>query len=110
MYVSSPHGEVSNTIADSLPGQTALPATGAAPLASAGPDVVAATVTTLNAELLLADDPAASTGEETPTVVPIPVLTSVAIGICLAVTVVFGVIPAPLLDFANHATLLFLGH
>ncbi len=42
--------------------------------------------------------------------VPIPVLTSVAIGICLAVTVVFGVIPAPLLDFANHATLLFLGH
>ena len=75
-----------------------------------GPDGAVATVTTLNTELLLADDPPASTGEETPTVVPIPVLTSVAIGICLAFTVVFGIVPGPLLDFANHATLLFLGH
>jgi hypothetical protein len=32
----------------------------------------------------------------------------VAIGVCLAVTVVFGIIPAPLIDFAHKATLLFL--
>ena len=68
-------------------------ASGASALPSAGPDVAAATVTTLNTELLLADDPPAPTGEETPTVVPIPALTSVAIGICVAFTVVFGVMP-----------------
>ena len=33
-----------------------------------------------------------------------------AIGVCVAATVVFGIVPAPLLDFANHATLLFFGH
>jgi hypothetical protein len=32
----------------------------------------------------------------------------VAIGVCLAVTVDFGIIPAPLIDFAHKATLLFL--
>jgi len=42
-------------------------------------------------------------------VVPVPALTAVAIGLCLAVTVVFGVWPAPLLDFCRHATLLFIG-
>jgi len=67
-------------------------------------------VTTLNAELMLAGDAPAPTGEEVPSVVPIPAPTSVAIGLCLAVTIVFGVVPGPLLDFANHATLLFLGH
>ena len=36
-------------------------------------------------------------------------LTAVAIGLCLAVTVVFGVWPAPLLDFCRQATLLFIG-
>ena len=70
---------------------------------------MSATITTLNAELLLADDAPAPTGEETPSVVPVPSLTSVAIGICVAFTVVFGIVPAPLLDFANHATLLFFG-
>ena len=75
----------------------------------ASPDGVSATITTLNAELLLADDAPAATGEETPSVVPVPFLTSVAIGICVGVTVIFGIVPAPLLDFANHATLLFFG-
>ncbi|MGH9090542.1 MAG: hypothetical protein ACRDZR_04040, partial [Acidimicrobiales bacterium] len=40
--------------------------------------------------------------------VPVPALTAVAIGICVAVTVVFGVIPGPLVDLAHKATLLFL--
>jgi NADH-quinone oxidoreductase subunit N len=75
----------------------------------ATPDGVSGTITALNSDLLLADAPAEATGEETPSVVPVPVLTVVAIGLCVAVTVVFGIIPAPLLDFARHASLLFLG-
>jgi NADH-quinone oxidoreductase subunit N len=76
----------------------------------ASPDGVSGTITTLNAELLLTDEAAAPTGEEAPSAVPVPVLTWVAIGACLAATVVFGLVPGPLLDFANHASLLFLGH
>ncbi len=107
MYVSASPGEVGTAIADSLP----APAEAAGQqMPWTGPDGAAVTVTTLNTELLLAEDPPAPTGEEAPTVVPIPALTSVAIGICLAFTVVFGIVPGPLLDFANHATLLFLGH
>ena len=33
-----------------------------------------------------------------------------AIEICVAVTVVFGIWPAPVVDFAHHATLLFISH
>ena len=40
--------------------------------------------------------------------VPVPVLTTVAIGLCVAFTVVFGIIPGPVLDFAHQATLLLL--
>ena len=39
--------------------------------------------------------------------VPVPALTTVAIGISVAFTVVFGIIPEPILDFAHQATLLF---
>jgi NADH-quinone oxidoreductase subunit N len=39
--------------------------------------------------------------------VPVPPLTSVAIGLTVAFTVVFGIIPGPILDFAHQATLLF---
>ena len=39
---------------------------------------------------------------------PVPALAALAIGLCVAVTVVFGVIPAPLIDFAHKATLLFI--
>jgi hypothetical protein len=39
--------------------------------------------------------------------VPVPGLTTVAIGISVAFTVVFGIIPEPILDFAHQATLLF---
>ena len=40
-------------------------------------------------------------------IVPVPVLTSVAIGLSVAFTVVFGIIPGPIIDFAHQATLLF---
>jgi NADH-quinone oxidoreductase subunit N len=39
--------------------------------------------------------------------VPVPAATAVVIGLCVAVTVVFGVFPAPLVDLAHKATLLF---
>ena len=76
----------------------------------ATPQAASGTVTTLNAELLLAGEEAAPSGEAEPTVVRVPALTGVSIGLCVAATVVFGIIPAPLVDFANRATLLFLGH
>jgi formate hydrogenlyase subunit 3/multisubunit Na+/H+ antiporter MnhD subunit len=40
-------------------------------------------------------------------VIPVPWLTSLVIGISVAFTVVFGIIPGPILDFAHQATLLF---
>jgi NADH-quinone oxidoreductase subunit N len=42
-------------------------------------------------------------------VVRVPALTWVAISICGAFTVVFGIIPEPIIDFAHQATLLFIG-
>jgi NADH-quinone oxidoreductase subunit N len=109
MYASKapdPGSGSGSTAAPSLPARTSS----GAQIEWASPDGVSGTVTTLNAELLLTGEPAAPTGEEAPAVVPVPVLTWVAIGACLAATVVFGLVPGPLLDFANHASLLFLGH
>jgi len=40
--------------------------------------------------------------------VPVPALTAVALGLAVAFTVVFGIVPAPIVDFAHRATLLFL--
>ncbi|HEX7460322.1 MAG TPA: NADH-quinone oxidoreductase subunit N [Acidimicrobiales bacterium] len=39
---------------------------------------------------------------------PIPALTGVAISLCVAFTVVFGVVPGPIINFAHQATLLLL--
>ncbi len=38
---------------------------------------------------------------------PVPLLTAIAVGLCVGVTVVFGIWPAPLTSFAHQATLLF---
>jgi NADH-quinone oxidoreductase subunit N len=75
----------------------------------ATPANAAGAVTTLNEQILLADE---DTGEEEtgPEPVDVPVLGALAIGVCTGVTVLFGVWPQPLIDFANHATLLFLPH
>ncbi len=40
-------------------------------------------------------------------VVPVPTLTALAVGMSVAFTVVFGIIPEPILSFAHQATLLF---
>ncbi len=39
--------------------------------------------------------------------VAFPLLAQVVIGVTVAFTVVFGIIPGPILDFAHQATLLF---
>jgi NADH:ubiquinone oxidoreductase subunit 2 (subunit N) len=86
-------------------------------LAWATPAAAAATVTTLNEQILLDDETTGSTGatrateseeDAAPERVPVPALAGLAIGLCTGVTVLFGVWPQPLIDFANHATLLFL--
>jgi formate hydrogenlyase subunit 3/multisubunit Na+/H+ antiporter MnhD subunit len=73
----------------------------------ATPAAVSSAVTTLNDQILLADEDA----EDVPALAepePVPVLAGLAIALCTGVTVLFGVWPQPLIDFANHATLLFL--
>ena len=76
----------------------------------ATPAAASGLVTTLNDQILLATE--AAGGAEgmpaEPEPEPVPALSGVAIAVCTAVTVLFGVWPQPLIDFANHATLLFL--
>ena len=94
----------------------------------AGAEQNVAVITRINAGLLIDDEdsteatdgaapapgpPPVAGPEETADVegvdqvVPVPRLAAVAIGLCVAVTVVFGILPAPLIDFARQATLLF---
>jgi NADH-quinone oxidoreductase subunit N len=73
----------------------------------ATPAAAAGSVTTLNQEILL-DDEETEAGDDEPERVPVPPLSGLAIALCTGVTVLFGVWPQPLIDFANHATLLFL--
>jgi NADH-quinone oxidoreductase subunit N len=103
MYAGTPHGDTVAT-----PASTRTDA-GAA-IGRFSPDAVSSSVATINAELLMTAEPAAPSGEETPTVVKVPALTSLAIGLSVGVTVVFGIWPAPLTDFAHAASLLFVGH
>jgi len=42
--------------------------------------------------------------------VPVPVLSGLAIALTVGVSVVFGLWPQPLVDFAHAASLLFIGH
>jgi hypothetical protein len=70
-------------------------------------------VTTLNEQILLDAEvgPTADSAQDEqggPEPVPVPALAGLAIALCTGVTVLFGVWPQPLIDFANHATLLFL--
>jgi NADH-quinone oxidoreductase subunit N len=71
------------------------------------PESVSLAVTTLNEQILL-EDPQEEPAPEPPDVVRVPALSGIAIWVCVGVTVLFGVWPQPLIDFANNATLLFL--
>jgi NADH-quinone oxidoreductase subunit N len=80
--------------------------TGGGGLAWATPGSAGGVVTTLNEQILLGDE--LEDEDTAPEPVHVPALGALAIGICTGVTVLFGVWPQPLIDFANHATLLFL--
>jgi NADH-quinone oxidoreductase subunit N len=71
------------------------------------PESVSVAVTTLNEQILMEDEQE-EPAEELPEVVRVPALSGIAIWVCVGVTVLFGVWPQPLIDFANNATLLFL--
>ena len=94
-----PVGDVVESDAPVLPTSTSAPPIGSA-------------VTTLVADqpagiqVLTDDEPEPAV--ETRGLLPVPALTSLAIGICVAFTVVFGVVPGPILNFAHQATLLLL--
>ncbi len=88
-----------------------------------GADAVAAGITKINADLLFDHEVATSVhavpgaedapvDDEVPILEsePVPAFTSIALGICVGVTVLFGVWPEPLIEFANKATLLFFPH
>jgi NADH-quinone oxidoreductase subunit N len=119
----APSGEGADDTPAGAPQLVAVAASGGGPVS--GFDEATANRTRLNAALLLENEgggavsngagddgptgePAggAEAGERSRVAVPWPAM--VAIGICVAVTVVFGIIPAPLVDFAHKATLLFL--
>ena len=63
-----------------------------------------AVVTGLNTELVLGDVAPAPQEESK---VPVPALSALAIALCVGVTVVFGILPTPLISMAHHASLLF---
>jgi NADH-quinone oxidoreductase subunit N len=71
---------------------------------SAGPET-GATGTSPDAESGSSDDETADAAGRRVTVPPLAVA---GIAICVLATVVFGIIPGPLIDFAHRATLLFL--
>ncbi len=121
------------TIAAAGAGSTAAEGAGAgraSGLAWATPASTAASVTTINEQILLAGEVAGGVGDQAvdqvpatdttteeagavhddavAAAVPVPALSGLAIALCTSVTVLFGVWPQPLIDFANHATLLFL--
>lgn len=60
------------------------------------------------ASILVLTDDAPAAEVESRGLVPVPPLTAAAIGLCVTFTVVFGIVPGPILDFARQATLLLL--
>lgn len=93
--------------ASGAPGAGTAPAGGVsvAQATAVGPAPATGPGTAADALAVLTEAPAAD--DVATRVVPVPALTVLALGVSLAFTLVFGVIPAPIVDFARHATLLF---
>ena len=72
----------------------------------AGPAERAETADQVSSLRTLTDDPPSVAVTERGAV-PVPFLTSLVITVTVAFSVVFGIIPGPILDFAHQATLLF---
>jgi NADH-quinone oxidoreductase subunit N len=98
-------GDLSDADATALSAGTAegpAPAAGSTSVGATRDAAPADTVASLS--VLTEAPPETSVAER---VVAVPRLTVVAIGLCVAFTVVFGIIPGPVVDFAHQATLLF---
>jgi NADH-quinone oxidoreductase subunit N len=106
MYAGGGLGEP-EAIAGSGAGEALPVASGTMTTSWGSPEATSTAVSTINEHILLADE-APESEDELPGAVPVPVLTGLAIALCTGVTVLFGFWPQPLIDFANHATLLFL--
>jgi NADH-quinone oxidoreductase subunit N len=98
MYTPS---RVPETAAGGAPGGAQVASAGSAP----GPDADADGEGQGSAESSVGTLTLVETSEEAPSA-PVSVTTIVAIAVCLGVTVVFGLWPAPLVNFAHQATLL----
>jgi len=95
------------SVGDPLDGNLPEVAPGSADLGTAAaPDRADGTQAVAGIQVLTDAAPSADVEARGP--VPVPLLTALAIGTCVAFSVVFGIIPGPVLDFAHHATLLLL--
>lgn len=104
----SPAGPVGDAaLAEASPSGTGVQAAAAA-VTGSGPAVALAMAGDPYAEpasLAVLTEEAPEAGVATRRV-PVPRLAAGAIGLCVAFTVVFGIVPAPIVDFAHQATLL----
>jgi NADH-quinone oxidoreductase subunit N len=103
-------------VADPVDGDAGAPASTGDPRPATGTDAVTGTGLDADADsvtvdglaslsVLTDDEPAEAVRQRG--AVPVPLLTTVSISLCVGFTVVFGIIPEPILDFAHQATLLF---
>jgi NADH-quinone oxidoreductase subunit N len=103
----SPVGPIGS--ADEVGESVAGPEGSAPPPTTAGPmateDVTAGDDPVTSLRVLTDAPPSEAVTDRGP--VSVPPLTAVVIGVSVAFTIVFGIIPGPILDFAHHATLLF---
>ncbi len=102
----SPVGMVGDLAGDGEYATDADPVHTPLPGGSAGFDATPASEEGISSLSVLTDAPPAASVIERG-VVQIPGLSALAIGVCVAFTVVFGIIPEPILEFAHQATLLF---
>jgi len=105
----SPVGAVADPVDDEDGAALGSGAPAAAHSPASGADTTGADSTTDTVASLSVLTDAPPTDEVTERgAVPVPLLTTVALGLCVAFTVVFGIIPEPILNFAHQATLLFI--
>ena len=102
----SPVGAVADPLDDDEPVGVGGPAPTVTDPAALAVDPLGSADTVTSLDVLTDAPPTAEVTERGR--VPVPVLTSVAISLCVGFTVVFGIIPEPILNFAHQATLLFI--
>jgi NADH-quinone oxidoreductase subunit N len=103
----SPVGAIADPVDDEDGASGPVPPTAAPARDDGGSDGVADVVPGAMASLQTLTDAPPSEWVEKRGAVTVPPLTWLAIGLAVSFTVVFGIIPGPIVDFAHQATLLF---